>query len=119
MNYIRQRSVGLCIVLTLVTCGVYGLYWMYCLNEEINMVTGRPGTTGGMVIVFSFVTCGIYTLYWYYKMGEKQDGQRMENGWQNGYLAIVYLVLAIFGLGIVSQALMQSELNKSLPGGEF
>ena len=61
----RPRSVGLCIVLSIITCGIYGFYWLYCLNEDVNEITERPGTSGGLVVVFSLITCGIYSLYWY------------------------------------------------------
>lgn len=113
----RHRSVGACIILTIITCGIYGLYWMVCLNEDVGEVTGRPGTTGGMVVLFSIFSCGIYMIYWNYKMGEKLDAARMENGVPTGSLAILYMVLSIFGLDIVSMALMQSELNHYTPGG--
>ena len=41
----KYRSVGMCVVLSIITCGIYGIYWYYCLNEDINEVTGRPGTS--------------------------------------------------------------------------
>ena len=111
----KQRNIGLCIVLSIITCGIYGIYWFYCLNEDVNAVTGRPGTSGGLVIVFTIITCGIYGLYWAYKMGDKLDQARADHGIPTGSLAILYLVLCIFGLSIVAWALMQSEINQYLP----
>ena len=29
----QNRSVAMCIVLSLVTCGIYALYWMYCIHQ--------------------------------------------------------------------------------------
>lgn len=108
----KQRSVGLCIVLSIITCGIYGIYWVYCLNEDVCEVTGGLGTSGGLVILFSLLTCGIYLIFWNYKMGERLDQERASRGVPTGSLAILYLVLSIFGLDIVSMALMQSELNR-------
>lgn len=113
----KQRSVGLCVVLSIITCGIYGIYWYYCLNEEINEVTERPGTSGGMVILLTIITCGIYAIYWNYKMGEKLDAARASQGVPMGSLAILYMVLSIVGLSVVSWALMQSELNHYTPDG--
>lgn len=113
----KQRSVGLCVVLSIITCGIYGLYWYYCLNEEINEVTEQPGTSGGMVILLTIITCNIYGIYWNYKMGEKLDAARANQGVPSGSLAILYLVLSIFGLSIVSWALMQNEINHYTPDG--
>lgn len=115
----RHRSIPLCIILSIITCGIYGLYWMCCLNDDVNEVTGRPGTTGGMVVLFTIITCGIYGIYWAYKMGDKLDQARRERGVAPGSLAILYLVLDIIGLSIVSWALMQSELNHYTPAGDY
>lgn len=112
---VKQRSVGLCIVLSIITCGIYGLYWFICLNDDVNTVTGKPGTGGGMALVLTIVTCGIYGIYWAYKMGDKLDQARAEHGAPTGSLAILYLVLNLLGLSIVTWALIQSEINKYVP----
>lgn len=110
---IQKRSIGLCIVLTIVTCGIYGLYWLYCLAEDVNLATARPNApSGGLVLLLSIVTCGIYSLYWLYRAGDDLDRQRVNQGQLAGHLGILYLVLAILGFSIVSYALMQSELNE-------
>ena len=115
----RPRSVGLCIVLSIITCGIYGFYWLYCLNEDVNEITERPGTSGGLVVVFSLITCGIYSLYWYYKMGDKLDRARQEQGVLPRMPAVLDLEMAVFRLGIVSLALMQNEVNHYIPGGDL
>lgn len=66
------------------------------------------GTSGGMVVVLTIITCGFYGIYWNYKMGRFLDQAK---GQPNGYSGLVYMVLSIFGLDIISLALMQSELN--------
>ena len=110
---IPRRNIALCIVLSIITCGIYGLYWLFCLAEDVNAVTRRPdATSGGLVLLFSIITCGIYQLYWLYRSGADLDRVRIERGGLQGHLGILYLVLAIFSLGIVSYALMQSELNE-------
>ena len=111
----RPRSVALCIVLSIVTCGIYGLYWIACLNDDINEVTANSGTSGLMVVLFSFITCGIYFIYWGYKMGDILDRNRIQYKVPTGSLPIVFLLLNLFGLGIVSLALMQNEVNHYSP----
>ena len=47
---IERRNIAVCIVLTLVTCGIYGIYWIVCLTNDVNTVSGDVnGTSGGMV----------------------------------------------------------------------
>lgn len=110
---VQRRSIGLCIVLSIVTCGIYSLYWLYCLAEDVNLVTARPGApSGGLVLLLTIVTCNIYGLYWLYRAGDDLDRRRMEQGQPAGHLGILYLLLAIFGFSIISYALLQSELNE-------
>lgn len=109
---IQRKSIGLCIVLSIVTCGIYSLYWLYSMAEDLNMVTARPdGPSGGLVLLLTIVTCGIYGLYWLYRAGDDLDRQRAEQGQLPGHLGILYLLLSLLGFTIVSYALLQSELN--------
>lgn len=110
---IEQRNIALCIILSIVTCGIYGWYWIYKLTEDVNKLTGDPNaTSGGMVILLSIITCNIYMWYWLYKQGDAIDQVKASRGLPSGNSGILYLILAIFGLGIVSYALMQNELNQ-------
>lgn len=109
---IQQRNLAVCIILTIVTCGIYGLVWLYWLNDDTNTVSNEPNpTSGGIVILLSIVTCGIYGIYWAYKQGEKLNRANEMRGMAKSDRSIIYLVLVIFGLGIVAYALMQDELN--------
>ncbi len=70
----EQRSISTSIILSIVTCGIYTLFWMYKLNEAA--VQNNPKVwdkSGGMMILLCFVTCGIYAYYWYYNMGKAYE----------------------------------------------
>lgn len=110
---IERRNIAVCIVLTLVTCGIYGIYWIVCLTNDVNTVSGDVnGTSGGMVVLLTIVTCGIYGIYWAYKQGEKLDFTKNNRGIPSSNSGVLYLILQIFGFGIIVYALMQNELNK-------
>lgn len=110
---IERRNIAVCIVLTLVTCGIYGIYWIMCLTNDVNTVSGDVnGTSGGMVVLLTIVTCGIYGIYWAYKQGEKLDFTKNNRGIPSSNSGVLYLILQIFGFGIIAYALMQNELNK-------
>ena len=110
---IERRNIAVCIVLTLVTCGIYGIYWIVCLTNDVNTVSGDVnGTSGGMVVLLTIVTCGIYGIYWAYKQGEKLDFTKNNGGIPSSNSGVLYLILQIFGFGIIAYALMQNELNK-------
>ena len=110
---IERRNIAVCIVLTLVTCGIYGIYWIVCLTNDVNTVSGDVnGTSGGMVVLLTIVTCGIYGIYWAYKQGEKLDFTKNNRGIPSSNSGVLYLILQIFRFGIIAYALMQNELNK-------
>jgi TctA family transporter len=113
---VKNRSIGACIVLSLVTCGIYTMYWLVCLANDVNTVTGRNGRSGGMVLVLTLVTCGIYGLVFLYCAGDDLDKHRFQNGEPTGNLALLYLLLGVFGLGLVAYALMQKEINEYAGG---
>ena len=110
---IRRRSIALAIIFTIITFGIYGIYWMIRINDEVNQLANEPeATSGGLVFLFSLITLGIYSFYWLYKMGERCDAIRGE--W-NGSRPILYLVLGLVGFSIISYALIQDVINKALP----
>ena len=112
---IVRRSVPVCIILSIVTCGIYQLYWFVCATNEVDAVTEEPGPGGGMSLLFTIITCGIYGIYWGWKMGDKLDASRARHGVVPGSFAIMFLLLNLFGLQIVTLAIIQSELNRYSP----
>lgn len=67
---IRNRGFYLYVLLNIVTCGIYGIYFWYCYNEDINIVCegdGEPNMNYMLVWLFSILTCGVYGVYWNYK----------------------------------------------------
>lgn len=112
-----ERNIALCIVFTIITCGIYGLYWMIKLNNEINKLSdNRNATSGGMVILFEIITCNIYGWYWCYKMGQRTNMIKAKMG-ENQSSEFVYVIFAIFGLNMVSYALMQDTINEAVRAG--
>ena len=109
----KQRNIAVAVILSIITCGIYGIYWMVVLNDDANSLAGDTNaTSGGMVVLFTLITCGIYGLYWHFKMGEKCDAIKGTNGSSN----ILFIILAIFGLGIINYCIMQDTINKKLNG---
>lgn len=108
---VKEKNIALCIILSLVTCGIYGLYWFVTLTDDVNTISGDQGTSGVMALVLTIITCGIYGLYWAYKCGEKIDKAHQNRGEAASNGGVLYLILYIFG-GIIAYALIQNEVNK-------
>lgn len=114
------RSIGVCIILSIITCGIYGWYWLYCMAEDLNRISGKNDTSGGVVVLLSIITCGIYGWFWLYQAGEKINIAKAQRGIggdsSNG---ILYLVFGIIGWSIISYALIQNELNNLEANRQF
>ena len=109
---VKEKNLALCIILAIVTCGIYMYYWIVTLTDDTNEIAGEPEDTSGVIaLVLTIVTCGIYGLYWAYKRGEKIDKAHQLNGQAASNGGVLYLILYIFG-GIIALALIQNEVNK-------
>ena len=76
-----DRSLLIYILLSLVTCGIYSLFFIHSLAKDVNVACAGDGKeTAGLLklILLSIVTCGIYGVYWYYSLGDRlhENGPR-------------------------------------------
>ena len=111
---IVKRDIVITVILSIVTCGIYGIIWFIQLVDDLNVAADRPDdTSGGMVFLLTIITCGVYGLYWSYTAGEKVNYIRRKYGMHtDDYLGLLYLGLDFFKLSLVTYCLIQSELNK-------
>lgn len=110
---IKKRDIAVAVILSIVTCGIYGLIWFIGIINDLNVAANTPeDKSAGMIILLSIITCGIYGYIWLYRAGEKIDKIRQMNGEAPQSSSLLYLLLCIFGLSIVVYCLIQSELNK-------
>ncbi len=109
---IKYRNIALCIIFSIISCGIYGIYWFVTLTDDANALAGDYKTSGGMAILWTILTCGIYGIYWAYKQGEKLDYAKQSRGIPSANSGILYLLLSVFGLSIIAYCLMQNEINK-------
>ena len=81
MGELKTRDVVLRIILTFITCGLFGLYWMKTLTDDIHRFSERPQTPSGIkVMLLTLVTCTFYFYYWLYKISDELVEARREKG---------------------------------------
>ena len=114
---IEKRGIGLAILLTIVTCGIYGIYWFIKITDESNALSGEQYASGGMSFLLTIVTFGIYGFFWSYNMGKKLMGAQQNAGMVPSDNSILYILLTVFGLQIVVYCIAQSEINKLVGNG--
>ena len=103
----ENRDFVLYVILTIITCGIYGLVFLYSMIQDVNTVCDGDGehTRGLMgLILLSLVTCGIYSFYWYYCLGNRlaKNAPRYGMSFQeNGTTVLLWMVIGslLCGLG--------------------
>ncbi|MBH1941741.1 DUF4234 domain-containing protein [Mobilitalea sibirica] len=105
-----KRDILICILLTLITCGLYSIYWFIVITDETNSLAGEPDTSGIMALILTIITCGLYGIFWAYKRGEKIDIAKQKRNIPAGNSGILYLILYLISR-IVTLALLQHEVN--------
>jgi arginine exporter protein ArgO len=100
-----QRSIGMMILLTIITFGIYGIYWYLKFQQELKDQTGEGFTWVGHLLL-TLVTFGIYPIYWQYAAGKRLAKLGASDQ------SIIYLVLCFVALSWLNPFLMQSQANK-------
>jgi hypothetical protein len=109
----HRIDIAVGIILSLVTCGLYNIYWNYREMQSLNAMLGREEYNFIHWAILSLVTCGIYHIYYEYKMGSDIYLHMRDRGLDaNPNLPVIGLLLSLFGLWIIADAIYQHEINR-------
>ena len=107
-----DRSIATSVILSIVTCGIYMFIWIYAIGKDIRNNLNRDDPNPGMDILLMIVTCGLWGIYLMYKYPTMINEMVQKRGLPvNESLPLISILLSIFGLSIVSVAMMQAEMN--------
>ncbi len=101
-----DRSLVVFILLNIVTCGIYSLFFIYALARDINVACAGDGrNTAGLIklILLSFITCGIYDWIWYYSLGNRLASNAPRYGMnfqENGTTILLWRLVGMLLCGI-------------------
>ena len=105
---ITRRNLAASIIFTIITCGIYGLFWAYFMGKEAIRVYDEDDS-GTLEIVLMILLPFIGFFLMERKFYEAHQRMGITNKSDN---SIIYLILGIFGLAIIDYALFQNDLNK-------
>jgi ABC-type transport system involved in cytochrome c biogenesis permease subunit len=96
---VKSRNIVMVYLLSMITFGIYGIYWTVATKNEING-QGAEIPTAWLIII------PIANIYWMYKYceGFSEKVKKDDN-------TLLWFVLYIL-VGIIMPAIIQSELNK-------
>jgi hypothetical protein len=105
------RSIALDLILTILLCGLWNLIVQHKQIETLNYLLKEERYSFWKVYLLSLLTCGIYFIFHEYKKAEEISNITGKDSDSDPILAVV---LSIFGLSIVFDAIAQSKLNAIL-----
>ncbi len=107
-----ESSIPMDVILTLITCGIYNLFWNHRQMAVFNALLEEDRFQFWTWFFLTIITCGIYHIYYEYRMAEAMKQlQRKFDRPVNDNLSMLALILSIFGFPIVVDAIFQDELN--------
>ena len=93
-----NRSWFLVLIFTILTVGIYGIYFYHIMARDTNIACSYDGKkTSGVFkyILFSLLTFGLYSIIWEYKILSRWKNQAENNGEQAKLSPNLYLILNI------------------------
>lgn len=104
---IKKRNIVTCILLSLITCGIYSIYWVIMMAKEAVSVKDASDSALLEIVLMLFLPfLGFF-------MTEKKFAEGCAaRGIAHEDRSVLYLILGLVGLGIVNFCLLQSDLNK-------
>ena len=112
MQYQKRSPVAI-LLLSFITCGIYGLIVLYQISAEVKRFRNDPSIEPGIEILLCIITGGLYEIYWYYKYGKMVfDMQERVGTPMPSDNTILFVLLAVLRLGVISLMLIQTELNR-------
>jgi preprotein translocase subunit Sss1 len=114
---VKERSPVVVIVLMIVTCGVYSIYWLYKTSEELKNATGDDTINPGLDLLLALLTWGLWGVYLEYRNAQKvhhalvgRDPNRKD---QTQTVLILNVAMFFVGItGFIATYLVQEELNQ-------
>jgi hypothetical protein len=103
------------IILTIITCGIYLFFWQARQIRTLNFLLREQRFSFVLWFFVSILTCFIFNIYYEYIMAkaivelQKRDGVQQSND-----LPVLSLLLSVFGLHVVADAIQQYEINRLL-----
>src|SRR4051794_38191507 len=111
MSNPEPRSPGIVILLSIVTCGIYHVYWYFATLREMRDANHSPtGNAPWVDFLIALITLGLYGLYVDYRIGKEIVEMQAERGLRENDTSLLAIVLDLLGLGVVATALQQTEL---------
>lgn len=119
---IEKRNPILVVVLMVITCGLYAIFWYYQIYKELKSFTNTTPTGNSYWIDFfiSIITCGLWGFYVDYKISKQLHEIRKQYNLSGDDSSNIVLILdvgslfTLYFLFAITSAIQQDEWNQIL-----
>lgn len=108
----EERGLVVTLLLTFVTCGIWGLVVQYLMGVELNRHRGKEEVNPGLDLLLSVVTCGLWMIFVMYRYPKVLHEITLDEELPPVDVSLPCILLTIFGFGIVALLILQDALNK-------
>lgn len=112
ISRVEKNDIIVCILLSVLTCGIYGIIWFIRLTDDCSKASGDNSMNGLTSFLLTILTCGIYSWYWNYQMGKRIATAQEKRNLPVIDNSAIFLILSLIKFDIISYILIQLELNK-------
>lgn len=102
------RNIPLDIILTILTCFLYNIYIQYKQCQAVNDMLKEYKYSFVHWLIFTILTCTLYHIYHEYRKSSDIAVVMKKEANSPGLISII---LTIFGLSIINDAIQQAEIN--------
>lgn len=108
-----RADIVLGVVLSVITCGIYNIFWNKLQFEAMNSLLGRDEYNFWLWLGVCLITCGLFHVYYQYKLGTDLDNYlRLRGGTAQTHFGVLGLIISLFALSVIADAIFQQEFNK-------
>lgn len=120
LNEFENRSPALVLILSIVTLGLYLIYWYYKVYDELKRATGSTPTENDFVLDFILVlvTCSLWGVYVDYRISRQLEEIMAATNQPVNETATLVVVLDVIAYptayitNLLSSAIQQDVMNK-------
>ena len=107
-------------LLSMLTCGIYGIYWFFVFSADVNRGLGENRFNPVLDFVLIWVTCGLWGLWWSWQVCEALVEIQEKWGVKPKMDAALLWIIAFFGLGMIFKQLsLNHAFENGTPGGGY
>ncbi len=102
-----KKNIALSIALSVITLGVYTVFWVKAVTEDVAKLEGTEVNSSLEATMFFIVP--LYAVYWLYEKGKK-----MAKLADDADMSVIYAVQGFFMLCFFALALIQNQIHKAV-----